>query len=78
MIAYQYHAFIDDYSHFVTSIHANNNNQAATVLALFLKDVLAHGVPCLVCGDHGAENIRVAEWMEERYGVEHGAYIWGR
>jgi len=72
------HAFIDGYSRFVTGIRANNNNRAATVLDLFLQDVLSHGVPRRVRGDHGTENVRVADWMEAYYGPEHGAYIWGR
>ncbi|KAJ7740477.1 hypothetical protein DFH07DRAFT_751592 [Mycena maculata] len=42
------HAFINGYSRFVTGIRANNNNnRAATVLDLFLQDVLHHGVPQL-------------------------------
>ncbi|KAF7358806.1 Integrase catalytic domain-containing protein [Mycena sanguinolenta] len=72
------HAFIDGFSRFVTGIRANNNNRAATVLDLFLQDVLLHGVPRRVRGDHGTENVAVAQWMEEHYGPEHGAYIWGR
>ncbi|KAF7335038.1 Integrase catalytic domain-containing protein [Mycena venus] len=72
------HAFIDGYSRFVTGIRANNNNRAATVLDLFIYDVISHGVPRRVRGDHGTENVAVAQWMEERYGPEHGAYIWGR
>lgn len=72
------HAFIDGYSRFVTGIRANDNNRAATVLALFLQEVLRHGIPRRVRGDHGTENVRVAEWMEAMYGPEHGAYIWGR
>jgi hypothetical protein len=72
------HAFIDGYSRFVTGIRANDNNRAATVLALFLEEVLLHGTPRRVRGDHGTENVRVAQWMEETYGWEHGAYIWGR
>ncbi|KAJ6552901.1 hypothetical protein B0H19DRAFT_899411, partial [Mycena capillaripes] len=39
------HAFIDGYSRFVTGIRANNNNRAATVLELFLEEVLQHGTP---------------------------------
>lgn len=63
----------DHVSVFVTSIHANDNHRAATVLlAVF------HGIPPRVRGDHGTESVRVAQWMEERSGVEHSTYIWGR
>ncbi|KAF8177104.1 hypothetical protein K438DRAFT_1770217 [Mycena galopus ATCC 62051] len=27
---------------------------------------------------HGTENVRVTEWMEEMYGPEHSAHIWGQ
>lgn len=73
------HGFIDGYSRFVTGIRANDNNRATTVLAVFLEEVVTHhGTPRRVRGDHGTENVRVAEWMEALYGQEHGAYIWGR
>jgi hypothetical protein len=55
-----------------------DNNRARTVLNLFLNQVLSHGIPRRVRGDHGTENLEVAAWMEERFGVERGSYIWGR
>lgn len=56
-----------------------NNNRAETVLRLFVEDVIPyHGVPSRVRGDHGTENLGVAAWMEERFGIERGSYIWGR
>ena len=72
------HAFIDGFSRFVTGIHVVDNNRALTVLNLFLEQVIAHGIPRRVRGDHGTENLEVAAWMEERFGVERGSYIWGR
>jgi hypothetical protein len=70
------HALIDSFSRFVTRIRANNNNRADTALNLFLTQVVAgHRVPRRVCGDHGTENLCLAQWMEEFYGIEHGAYI---
>ena len=55
-----------------------DNNRACTVLNLFLEQVIAHGTPRRVRGDHGTENLEVAAWMEDRFGVERGSYIWGR
>lgn len=72
------HCFIDGHARFVTGIRVNTNNRAATVLELFLEAVAKHGVPSRVRGDHGTENIRVAEWMEETRGLNRGSYIWGR
>lgn len=70
---------MDGFSRFVTGLRVNNNNRADTVLTLFLDDVIPnHGIPSRVRGDHGTENVRVAEWMENRYGIERGSYIWGR
>jgi hypothetical protein len=58
-------------------IQANNNNCASTVLDLFLGAIEVHGAPSRVWGDHGTENLRVAEYMETERGVERGSYIWG-
>jgi len=53
--------------------------QVETHLAnLFLSRVISHGIPRRVRGDHGTENLEVAAWMEEHFGVERGSYIWGR
>jgi hypothetical protein len=72
------HAFIDGFTRFVTGIRVVDNNRARTVLNLFLERVIAHGIPRRVRGDHGTENLEVAAWMEEQFGVERGSYIWGR
>ncbi|KAJ7677151.1 hypothetical protein B0H17DRAFT_945306 [Mycena rosella] len=46
------HAFIDGYSRYVTGIRGNDNNRAATILALCLEEVLQHGTPAALsaCG----------------------------
>ncbi|KAK1222943.1 hypothetical protein PQX77_014220 [Marasmius sp. AFHP31] len=72
------HAFVDGFSRMVMAIQVNNNNRARTVLDLFLDAVEEHGTPSRVRGDHGVENLGVAQYMEESYGVERGSYIWGR
>lgn len=51
---------------------------ASTVLDLFVKAVRQHGVPSRVRGDHGTENVYVAEVMERLRGLGRGSYIWGR
>ena len=72
------HAFVDGYSRLVTAIQAHDNNRAQTVLSLFQNAIAVHGTPSRVRGDHGVENLGVAWYMEENYGVERGSYIWGR
>jgi hypothetical protein len=74
-----FHAFIDGFSRYVTGIHASNNNQAMTVYNLFVDIIHNLGViPSRVRGDHGGENVMVAEFMERTHGIEQGSYIWGR
>ena len=72
------HAFIDGYSRLVTGIRASDNNRADTVLDVFHQAREEYGTPSRVRGDHGVENLRVAEFMETNYGSERGSYIWGR
>ncbi|KAF7309229.1 hypothetical protein MIND_00293200 [Mycena indigotica] len=72
------HAFIDGKSRFVTGLGVHNNNRAHTVLSLFLAAATQFGVPSRVRGDHGVENVKVAEAMEEIRGPGRGSYIFGR
>ena len=72
------HAFVDGKSRLVTAIRASDNNRADTVLALFLSAHTVYGIPSRVRGDHGTENLKVAEWMETNMGLDRGSYIWGR
>jgi hypothetical protein len=72
------HAFADGKSRFVTGIRASNNNRAETVLELFIEAVDKHGLPSRLRGDHGTENVLVAQFMEDVRGVLRGSYIWGR
>lgn len=59
-------------------IRASNNNRAQTVYELFIESVEINGEPSRVRGDHGTENIMVAQRMEDRKGTGRGSYIWGR
>ncbi|KAG8786488.1 hypothetical protein FRC12_016506 [Ceratobasidium sp. 428] len=72
------HMFVDGYSRLVTGIGVHNNNLAATVLDLFHQARHSHGTPSRVRGDHGVENVLVAQWMEASRGLNRGSYIWGR
>jgi hypothetical protein len=72
------HGFIDGKTRFIVGLRAHNNNRAATVLSFFLDIISVHGCPSRVRGDHGVENVRVADYMEEKMGPDRGSYIWGR
>ena len=70
------HGFIDGYAQFITGVHAHNNNQSQTVFTLFTDLIKEHGLPSRVRGDHGGENVLVAEYMEAARGKEHGSYTY--
>ena len=72
------HGFIDGYSCLITGLRASDNNTADTVLELFLDAAHVYGIPLHMRGDHGAENLYVAAWMESHRGAHRGSYIWGR
>ncbi|THH19575.1 hypothetical protein EW146_g1603 [Bondarzewia mesenterica] len=72
------HCFVDGKTHLVVAIHVNNNNCSTTVLDLFLSAIPDHEIPSRVRGDHGMENVKVAEWMEQNRGTGRGSYIWGQ
>jgi transposase InsO family protein len=72
------HAFIDGKSRFITGIRVSDNNRSDTVLDLFLEATAQHGFPSRVRGDHGVENVKVAQRMEDVRGAGRGSYIWGR
>lgn len=80
LIKYKFviHAFIDGKSRFVTGLKVHNNNRAQTVLDLFLDSIATHGTPSRVRGDHGTENLKIAQWMEDNQGIGRGSYIFGR
>lgn len=48
------------------------------MLDVFINAALMYGVPLRLRGDHGTENLRVAEFMNVAHGEGRGSYIWGR
>lgn len=47
------------------------------MLEVFREAVGKYGAPSQVRGDRGGENIKVAEWMIEKRGLNRGSFIWG-
>ena len=68
--------FIDGHAWYVVGIQVSPNNRAVTVFNLFLHATTEHGTPYHVRGDHGVENVLVADYMEGIRGL--GSYIWGQ
>ena len=60
-------------------LSCHGNNRAETVLRVFLQAVTAHGLPSRIRGDHGVENVRVAQYMFNNpyRGPGRGSYITG-
>lgn len=71
------HAGIDGFSRIITFIQCSNSNRAETVLQSFTKAAEAYGVPSRLRTDHGGENVRIWEFMEEARGPNRGSYITG-
>lgn len=70
-------AFIDGFSRTITCIQASTNNEASTMLAVFLKGTKVYGTPSRVRGDRGGENVEVARYMFRVRGTGRGSYLWG-
>lgn len=61
----------------MVGIRVSGNNLASTVMSLFWEAMTEYGVPSRVRGDRGGENIRVAEWMTQKKGLNRGSFIVG-
>ena len=63
------HGCIDGYSRMITFMHCSTNNKAQTVYNLFTEAISKYGIPRRVRTDHGTENVTVARWMLQHFGV---------
>ena len=68
------HGGIDSYSRLITFLRCSSNNQASTMLRLFLYK---YKVPSRVRSDHGLENVAVGRYMIETRGSERNSMITG-
>ena len=71
------HGCIDGFSRVITFIQCSNNNRSETVLESFIKATQEYGIPSRLRSDHGGENVRIWEFMEEARGRDRGSYIAG-
>ena len=72
------HGGIDGFSRTIVYLSCKTNNEASTVLDLFVNAVQQFHVPCRVRCDHGTENIEVAKWMLHHHGTASNPVLTGR
>lgn len=71
------HGGIDGFSRMVTFLKCSPNNRSQTVLDEFLKGVSEFGLPSRVRTDHGGENVKVWNYMENARGENRSSFIAG-
>ena len=72
------HGCIDGFSRLITFLQCSTNNEAETVLSLFLKAIHNFRCPLRIRTDHGTENIAMAEWLLNHHGVHKNPVITGK
>ncbi|KAL1516251.1 hypothetical protein ABEB36_000170 [Hypothenemus hampei] len=73
-----FHGCIDRYSQMLIYLDCKCNNKADTVLHLFKNGIEKYGLSSRLRGDHGTENIKIANLMITRRGLNRGSFITGR
>ena len=58
-------------------MHVSTSNSADTVLQAFLQAVNNHGLPSRVRGDRGGENLKVAMFMIQQWGLNRASFMFG-
>lgn len=71
------HGSIDGFSRMITMLHCSTNNRSLTVLHLFEEAVANYGLPSRIRTDHGGENVRIWEMMENIRGANRGSALRG-
>ncbi|XP_057188903.1 uncharacterized protein LOC130553782 [Triplophysa rosa] len=69
---------IDGYSRKIMYLKVANNNCSDTHLAIFSEAVNEHGFPQRLRGDHGGENVGVAQLMFSVRGTDYNSFIAGK
>ena len=72
------HGCIDGFSRLVVFLNCAPNNRAKTVLEQLLTAVESFRMPLKIRTDHGTENVEVARFLLEHYGVETRPVITGK